>query len=164
MQAGRSQLSLWEKRPTLWHFPRCVMAKTANTLAHPPFRHCERSVAIQLFAVNLANKPFQAPHLDCRAALAMTAPAFVIRYRGEVRAYLNRCGHIPVEIDWQPGEFFDHSGLYLICATHGALYAPESGRCVGGRCNGKGLQAVLVTERDGQIFLIDSDGEGETGG
>jgi nitrite reductase/ring-hydroxylating ferredoxin subunit len=93
-----------------------------------------------------------------------TAPAFVIRYRGEVRAYLNRCGHIPVEIDWQPGEFFDHSGLYLICATHGALYAPESGRCIGGRCNGKGLHPLRVIEQDGQVFLIESDGEGGSGG
>ena len=80
-------------------------------------------------------------------------PAFVVRHRGQVHAYLNRCGHISVELDWQPGEFFDYSGLYLICATHGALYAPESGRCLGGRCNGKGLEAVAVIERDGQILL-----------
>jgi nitrite reductase/ring-hydroxylating ferredoxin subunit len=43
-------------------------------------------------------------------------PAFVVRYRGRVHAYLNRCGHIPVELDWNEGEFFDISGLYLICA------------------------------------------------
>ncbi|HUY01845.1 MAG TPA: Rieske 2Fe-2S domain-containing protein [Rhodocyclaceae bacterium] len=83
----------------------------------------------------------------------VTEPGFVVRYRGEVRAFLNRCGHMPVELDWQPGEFFDGSGLYLICATHGALYAPEDGRCVHGRCNGKGLQPLAVCEIDGQIFL-----------
>ena len=54
-------------------------------------------------------------------------PAFVIRHRGRAHAYLNRCGHVPVELDWQHGEFFDDSKLYLICATNGALYAPESG-------------------------------------
>ena len=81
--------------------------------------------------------------------------AFAVRFRGRVHAYLNRCAHLPVEIDWQQGEFFDHSGLYLICATHGALYAPESGSCLGGRCNGKGLVAVSVIEHDGQIFLIE---------
>lgn len=79
--------------------------------------------------------------------------AFVVRFRGRVRAYLNRCGHVPVELDWQPGEFFDSSRLYLVCATHGALYDPASGACLGGRCEGRGLVALPVEERDGHIFL-----------
>jgi len=85
----------------------------------------------------------------------VSEPAFVVRFRGQVHAYLNRCAHVPVEMDWQEGEFFDHSGLYLICATHGALYAPESGRCLGGRCDGKGLVALAVIENDGQVLLIE---------
>jgi len=83
-------------------------------------------------------------------------PAFAIRFRGKARAYLNRCGHVPVELDWQPGEFFDHSRLYLVCATHGALYDPETGACLGGRCNGRRLIALPISERDGQIFLKES--------
>lgn len=79
--------------------------------------------------------------------------AFVIRFQGRVRAYFNRCAHVPVELDWNAGEFFDHSGLYLICAVHGALYAPESGTCLGGRCNGRGLTPIAVEERDGQVWL-----------
>lgn len=82
-------------------------------------------------------------------------PAFVVRYHGQAYAYLNRCAHVPVQLDWQEGEFFDHSGIYLICATHGALYDPASGRCLGGRCNGKGLVALQVSENDGQVFLIE---------
>jgi len=74
-----------------------------------------------------------------------------------VHAYLNRCGHVPVELDWQHGEFFDDSKLYLICATHGALYAPESGQCLGGRCNGRGLTKLPVEERDGNIYLIPTE-------
>jgi len=81
-------------------------------------------------------------------------PAFVVRYQGQVYAYLNECGHVPAELDWQPGEFFDHSRLYLICAIHGALYSPESGRCLGGRCQGRGLQALQVREDGGKIFLV----------
>ena len=86
-------------------------------------------------------------------------PAFAVRFRGRAHAYLNRCGHLSVELDWQQGEFFDISGLYLICATHGALYAPDSGRCLGGRCNGKGLVALAVVEDDGQIFLVEEGGD-----
>jgi len=82
-------------------------------------------------------------------------PAFVIRYDGEARAFLNRCAHVPVELDWQPGVFFDADGLYLICATHGALYDPATGACVGGPCRGQGLTALAVSEIDGNIFLED---------
>lgn len=81
------------------------------------------------------------------------APAFVVRYRGQVHAYLNECAHVPVELDWQPGEFFDDSKLYLICAVHGALYSPSSGHCLGGRCQGKGLKSLTVCEIEGQVFL-----------
>lgn len=85
-----------------------------------------------------------------------TVPAFAIRWRGQVHAFLNRCGHVPVELDWQPGEFFDFSRLYLICATHGALYDPATGACQGGRCEGRGLTAVPVVERNGNIYCEES--------
>lgn len=82
-------------------------------------------------------------------------PAFVIRHQGVPRAFLNQCGHVPVELDWQEGEFFDADGVYLVCATHGALYDPEDGGCVSGRCGGKGLTALPVEERDDRICLTE---------
>ena len=82
-------------------------------------------------------------------------PAFVVRYDGQPRAFLNQCGHVPVELDWQEGEFFDHSRLYLICSTHGALYHPASGHCVGGRCAGRGLIPIPVIEHDGHVYLME---------
>jgi nitrite reductase/ring-hydroxylating ferredoxin subunit len=84
-----------------------------------------------------------------------TVPAFMIRYQGRIYAYLNRCAHIGVELDWIEGEFFDDSGLYLVCSTHGAIYEPHSGFCVGGPCKGKNLQRLEIEERDGNIFLKD---------
>ena len=83
--------------------------------------------------------------------------AFAVRFEGRVQAYLNRCAHLPMELDWRPGEFFDAEGLVLICSTHGALYAPESGACIGGRCIGcGGLERVAVEERDGAVYLKES--------
>ncbi|MDO8932088.1 MAG: Rieske 2Fe-2S domain-containing protein [Rhodocyclaceae bacterium] len=84
-------------------------------------------------------------------------PAFAVRFRGRAYAYLNRCAHVPVEIDWQPGKFFDFTGLYLVCAVHGALYAPETGACLGGRCDGRGLRPLVLVERDGGVYLIESE-------
>jgi nitrite reductase/ring-hydroxylating ferredoxin subunit len=81
-------------------------------------------------------------------------PAFAIRHENRVHAYWNRCAHVPTELDWNEGEFFDSSRLYLICATHGALYDPASGVCLGGRCNGTGLKALAVVERDGKIYWV----------
>ena len=54
-------------------------------------------------------------------------PAFAVRFRGMVRAYVNECRHQATELDWNPGEFFDAERLYLVCATHGACYDPTSG-------------------------------------
>jgi nitrite reductase/ring-hydroxylating ferredoxin subunit len=80
-------------------------------------------------------------------------PAFAVRHRGRVYAYLNRCAHIGVELDWIAGRFFDVSGIYLICATHGALYAPETGECVAGPCAGGRLAALPVLEQEGGVYL-----------
>ena len=83
--------------------------------------------------------------------------AFVIRYDGKVYAYLNSCAHIPVELDWMEGEFFDKAGLYLICATHGATYEPETGHCIMGPCKGQHLAALPVEERDGKVYLLERE-------
>lgn len=56
-----------------------------------------------------------------------TCRGFAVRFEGQVHAYLNRCAHIPMEMDYQPNRFFDSSGQWLICATHGAMYHPATG-------------------------------------
>lgn len=83
--------------------------------------------------------------------------AFAVRYDGEVRAFVNRCAHVPVELDWQAGEFFDYSGLYLVCSTHGALYDPVSGACRGGPCGSRGLTKLAVEEFDGKVYLLQKE-------
>jgi nitrite reductase/ring-hydroxylating ferredoxin subunit len=81
------------------------------------------------------------------------APAFAVRYAGRVHAYLNRCAHVAMELDWQEGVFFDLTGHELLCSTHGAMYDPASGRCRGGPCNGGSLVKLRVAERDGQVYF-----------
>jgi nitrite reductase/ring-hydroxylating ferredoxin subunit len=82
------------------------------------------------------------------------AKGFVIRYGGVVYGYVNRCAHVPIELDWNEGEFFESSGLYLMCSTHGALYIPETGRCAGGPCRGGRLRPIIVLERNNQVFWM----------
>ena len=85
------------------------------------------------------------------------APAFAVRYKGRVRAYLNRCAHVAMELDWQEGVFFDSDRRDLLCSTHGATYDTASGRCVGGPCNGTPLVKLRVEERDGMIYFMGFD-------
>ncbi len=80
------------------------------------------------------------------------ASGFVVRYKGRVHAYLNRCAHVSMELDWNEGDFFESSGSYLMCSTHGAMYVPDTGRCAGGPCRGGRLRPIIVTERDNQVF------------
>jgi nitrite reductase/ring-hydroxylating ferredoxin subunit len=82
------------------------------------------------------------------------AVGFVVRFQGVPRGYLNRCAHVGIELDWQRGKFFDGSRLYLMCATHGAIYEPESGRCAGGPCRGQGLRVIAIEERDGTVYWL----------
>ncbi|MES2150393.1 MAG: Rieske 2Fe-2S domain-containing protein [Pseudomonadota bacterium] len=77
---------------------------------------------------------------------------FVVRYGGKVYGYLNRCAHVPIELDWAEGEFFESSGTFLMCSTHGAIYVPESGFCAGGPCRGGRLRPIPVREAEGKIF------------
>ena len=80
-------------------------------------------------------------------------PAFIVRHSGLPRAYLNECRHVPVELDWPSGQFFDESGQYLVCATHGAIYSAENGRCQGGPCASKGLRKLECREEGGSIWV-----------
>ena len=86
------------------------------------------------------------------SAFGDKATGFVVRYSGQAYAYLNRCAHVPIELDWAEGEFFESSGLYLMCATHGAIYVPYSGYCAGGPCKGGRLRAIAVREEGGNIY------------
>ena len=79
--------------------------------------------------------------------------AFVIRWQGKAVAYLNRCAHVGLELDWIAGQFMDGEGRWLVCAAHGALYSPDTGACADGPCAGRGgLIPVAVVEAAGSVY------------
>lgn len=80
-----------------------------------------------------------------------TVSAFAVRVDGQPVAYLNRCAHVPTEMDWQWGEFWDGDREHLVCAIHGAAYEPHSGRCVGGPCGRGRLLPIALREQDGVV-------------
>ncbi len=84
------------------------------------------------------------------------ARAFVMRFDGRLVAYLNRCAHVPTEMDWNPGEFLDIERRFILCSIHGAAYEPADGRCVGGPCGRGRLTALRVEEREGEVYWYPS--------
>ena len=90
---------------------------------------------------------------SCERNALIQAP---LRFEGRVVAYMNRCAHVPTEMDWQPGEFLDAGRRWIICSIHGATYEPADGRCVGGPCGRGKLVALDVQERDGEVYWYPS--------
>jgi len=80
-----------------------------------------------------------------------TCRAFAVRFKGAVHAYLNRCTHVAMELDWQPNRIFDASGQWLLCASHGASYQPDTGQCAGGPCQG-GLVKINLVDAEGVVY------------
>ena len=84
------------------------------------------------------------------------ARGFALRFDGQVVAYINRCAHVPTEMDWQPGEFLDADKRYIVCSIHGATYEPSNGHCRGGPCDRGRLMPIEVSERDGRVYWYPS--------
>ena len=92
----------------------------------------------------------QAVPFDIKYA-GQTCRAFAIRYQGAPHAYLNRCTHVAMELDWQPNQIFDDTGQWLLCASHGAAYLPATGQCVSGPCRG-GLVKITLLESEAIVY------------
>jgi nitrite reductase/ring-hydroxylating ferredoxin subunit len=79
---------------------------------------------------------------------------FVINFGGEYHAFVNRCRHVPMAMDWVDNQFFAKEGRYLMCQTHNAYYEPASGECIAGppsACR-KYLYRVPTEIEDGVIY------------
>jgi nitrite reductase/ring-hydroxylating ferredoxin subunit len=77
---------------------------------------------------------------------------FLVNYGGRYFAYVNRCRHVPMTMDWIDNQFLTEDGRYVLCATHGAAYEPETGECIFGPPCGKFLARVPLSIEEDQIF------------
>jgi nitrite reductase/ring-hydroxylating ferredoxin subunit len=78
--------------------------------------------------------------------------ALLVNYDGSHFAYMNRCPHTGITLDWVNNQFFSSDGRYLMCATHGAVFEPPSGECIWGPCFGLSLQNVPLEFEDEAIY------------
>lgn len=122
------------------------MPETVGEVDAPPVRLCDGEALAEAGRAHV----FDVSHFR------QPARAFVLRFEGCVVAYLNRCVHVPTEMDWQPGEFLDADRRWILCSIHGAAYDPRDGRCAGGPCGRGGLVRLRVEERDGGVYWYPS--------
>ena len=78
--------------------------------------------------------------------------ALLVNFQGQHFAYINRCPHTGITLDWVNNQFFSSDTRYIMCATHGAVFEPPTGECIWGPCVGLSLQSVPVEIEDGRIY------------
>lgn len=71
-----------------------------------------------------------------------TRGVILLRRGGDVWAYVNRCPHFSLPLDFEPGEFATYESRILMCAHHSAMFRYEDGVCIEGPCAGHRLHAV----------------------
>ena len=71
-----------------------------------------------------------------------------------VRAYRNRCAHVHIPLNYEPGVFHVLDGNVLMCAHHGAMYRIADGFCFDGPCEGASLSPVPVAVRGDTVVVI----------
>ena len=77
---------------------------------------------------------------------------FVVRHGENVFAYQNFCAHVGHPLNWKPDSFLTKDNSAIICASHGAMFAIDTGQCIGGPAAGRALRAVDIELRDGVIY------------
>lgn len=84
---------------------------------------------------------------------------FIVRHGGAIAAYVNRCPHAGHPLNMRPDRFLTEDGSLILCNSHGALFEPASGLCVGGPCMGKQLQSLPIRVEQDCVVLDGDAGE-----
>ena len=78
---------------------------------------------------------------------------FLVQVDGRLRAYANVCPHKQHPLNLDDDAFLVPGQKLLRCASHSALFEPESGLCVFGPCAGRSLTALECWVEDGDVFV-----------
>ncbi|QIB64971.1 Rieske 2Fe-2S domain-containing protein [Kineobactrum salinum] len=86
-------------------------------------------------------------------------PAFIVRFDGKAVGYLNVCAHAALQLEGRQSRLFSRDRQSLVCASHGAVYKPDTGLCISGPCKGLSLIPLNITERDDGLYFSDQEYE-----
>jgi nitrite reductase/ring-hydroxylating ferredoxin subunit len=77
----------------------------------------------------------------------------LVNHDGAYHAYVNRCPHVGTPLDLWENEFLAEDGRTIVCATHGAVFEPATGRCIAGPCAGDALAALPLRVEGGSVIV-----------
>lgn len=84
-------------------------------------------------------------------------PGIIVVRRGQqVWAYINRCPHFSIPLDFEPGTICTYDAEVLMCAHHSALFRFTDGVCIDGPCRDATLSPLEVRIIEGQVCLCQS--------
>jgi nitrite reductase/ring-hydroxylating ferredoxin subunit len=86
---------------------------------------------------------------------------FVVRASDGLHAYVNRCAHLALQLNYLPDRFLTHDGSALMCYVHGAIFTKDTGLCIAGPCSGLSLAPVPIKVIDDCVLLADDVDAGE---
>jgi nitrite reductase/ring-hydroxylating ferredoxin subunit len=78
---------------------------------------------------------------------------FLVRYADRVYAYRNLCPHAGRFLNWKPDAFLTRDLTMIMCAGHGALFDPQTGKCIAGAALGQELETLSVTIENGMVVV-----------
>ena len=101
---------------------------------------------------------------DARGFSTPSAPrtkVIVVRRGGDLFAYWDACPHYGgTPMAWRTNAYLNAARDRIVCASHGAEFEIETGRCVLGAALGEALRPapIIINER-GEIHLAPTPGE-----
>jgi nitrite reductase/ring-hydroxylating ferredoxin subunit len=80
----------------------------------------------------------------------------IVQTNGARHAYINCCPHQFIPLETFPNHFLTEDKKFFVCSGHGARFKLDTGTCVSGPCFGKGLDPLLIAEKDGALYLAET--------
>ena len=76
---------------------------------------------------------------------------FLVRQGAAVRGYVDSCPHAGWPLSVMDDRYLTREGDRILCAAHGALFAPLDGACLAGPCAGDKLTPWPVAVLGGEV-------------
>jgi nitrite reductase/ring-hydroxylating ferredoxin subunit len=78
---------------------------------------------------------------------------FIVKTPQGVAAFVNYCPHAGHPLNFRPHKFLTPDGGLILCGSHGALFARDTGLCILGPCAGQSLTRIPVDVVNGFVML-----------
>ena len=69
---------------------------------------------------------------------------FVVKSSKGVAAFVNYCPHAGHPLNFKADRFLTPDRSLILCASHGALFTRDEGKCIAGPCPGQSLTRIPV--------------------